>query len=58
MAKFKKIVIVDTAGISSMYANNGGVILCGIKYLKIIKVLESALLRTFCGKKIGNIYII
>ena len=27
MAKFKKIVIVDTAGISSMYANDGGVIL-------------------------------
>lgn len=27
MAKFKKIVIVDTAGVSSMYANDGGVIL-------------------------------
>ena len=27
MAHFKKIVIVDTAGISSMYANDGGVIL-------------------------------
>ena len=26
-AKFKKIVIVDTAGVSSMYANDGGVIL-------------------------------
>ena len=27
MAKFKKIVIVNTAGVSSMYANDGGVIL-------------------------------
>ena len=27
LAHFKKIVIVDTAGISSMYANDGGVIL-------------------------------
>ena len=27
IAKFKKIVIVNTAGISSMYANDGGVIL-------------------------------
>ena len=27
LAKFKKIVIVNTAGISSMYANDGGVIL-------------------------------
>lgn len=27
LAKFKKIVIVDTAGISSMYANDGGVIM-------------------------------
>ena len=26
LAKFKKIVIVDTAGVSSMYANDGGVI--------------------------------
>ena len=27
VAKFKKIVIVNTAGVSSMYANEGGVIL-------------------------------
>lgn len=27
LTKFKKIVIVDTAGVSSMYANDGGVIL-------------------------------
>ena len=27
LAKFKKIVIVDTAGVSSMYANDGGIIL-------------------------------
>ena len=27
LAHFKKILIVDTAGISSMYANDGGVIL-------------------------------
>lgn len=27
MAKFKKIVIVNTAGVSSMYANDGGVIM-------------------------------
>lgn len=27
LAKFKKILIVDTAGVSSMYANDGGVIL-------------------------------
>lgn len=27
LAKFKKIVIVDTAGVSSMYANDGGVII-------------------------------
>lgn len=27
IAKFKKILIVDTAGVSSMYANDGGVIL-------------------------------
>ena len=27
LATFKNIVIVDTAGISSMYANDGGVIL-------------------------------
>lgn len=27
LARFKKIVIVDTAGVSSMYANDGGVIL-------------------------------
>ncbi|MFR5466742.1 MAG: hypothetical protein ACLTHR_14115 [Agathobacter rectalis] len=27
LARFKKIVIVDTAGISSMYANDGGIII-------------------------------
>ena len=27
LAEFKKIVVVDTAGISSMYANDGGVIM-------------------------------
>ena len=27
LAKFKKVVVVDTAGISSMYANDGGVIM-------------------------------
>ena len=27
MAKFKKILIVNTAGVSSMYANDGGVII-------------------------------
>ena len=27
LAKFKKIIIVDTAGVSSMYANDGGVIM-------------------------------
>jgi hypothetical protein len=27
LAGFKKIVIVDTAGISSMYANDGGIII-------------------------------
>ena len=27
IAKFKKIIIVDTAGVSSMYANDGGVIM-------------------------------
>ena len=27
LARFKKIVIVNTAGVSSMYANDGGVIL-------------------------------
>ena len=27
LAKFKKIIIVNTAGVSSMYANDGGVIL-------------------------------
>ena len=27
MAKFKKIIVVDTAGISSMYASDGGVIM-------------------------------
>ena len=26
-AKFKKIVVVNTAGVSTMYANDGGVIL-------------------------------
>ena len=26
-AKFKKIFIVDTAGVSTMYANDGGVIM-------------------------------
>ncbi len=27
VAKFKKIIIIDTAGVSSMYANDGGVIM-------------------------------
>ena len=27
IAKFKKIIILDTAGVSSMYANDGGVIM-------------------------------
>lgn len=27
LAKFKKIIIIDTAGVSSMYANDGGVIM-------------------------------
>ena len=27
LARFKKIVIVDTAGISSTYANDGGIII-------------------------------
>ena len=27
VAKFKKIVIVNTAGVSSMYANDGGLIM-------------------------------
>lgn len=27
LAKFKKIIVVDTAGVSSMYANDGGVIM-------------------------------
>ena len=26
-AKFKKIIIINTAGVSSMYANDGGVIM-------------------------------
>ena len=26
IAKFKKIIIINTAGVSSMYANDGGVI--------------------------------
>ena len=27
LAKFKKIIITDTAGVSTMYANDGGVII-------------------------------
>ena len=27
IAKFKKIIIINTAGVSSMYANDGGVIM-------------------------------
>ncbi len=27
LAQFKKIIVVDTAGVSSMYANDGGVIM-------------------------------
>ena len=27
LAKFKDVVVVNTAGVSSMYANDGGVIL-------------------------------
>ena len=32
LARFKKIVIVDTAGISSMYANDGGIIIACLLY--------------------------
>lgn len=27
IAKFKKIIVTDTAGVSTMYANDGGVII-------------------------------
>ena len=29
LAHFKKILILDTAGVSSMYANDGGIIMAG-----------------------------